>query len=132
MNAVPGDRMPDDLLAAARKAAASAYAPYSETRVGAALLATDGKVYTGCNLEVINLAGSICAERGALACAVAAGARSFTAVAIVSDRVPECYPCGICREVLREFGNMAVIVEDSGGAVIVSDLADLIPHHFKE
>jgi cytidine deaminase len=128
---VPEGLNAEYLLNAASRAAASGYAPYSGTQVGAALIAAGGKLYTGCNLEVINFSGSICAERGALAAAVVAGERGFTAVAVMSESFPDCYPCGICREVLGEFGDMKVVVRNASGEPVVTDLSALIPGHFK-
>jgi cytidine deaminase len=118
------------LLAEAHRAAEAAYAPYSGTQVGAALLCSHGHVYAGCNIEVVNLSGSICAERSALAQAISAGCRSFAYVAVVSSKMPECYPCGVCREVLAEFGPVKVLVEgSSSGENLTTELATLLPHH---
>ena len=91
------------LLKAAALAAAKAYAPYSRYKVGAAIRARDGSVFTGCNVENASYGLTMCAERVAFASAVAAGHRKFTAIAIAaSGRLPP-YPCGACRQVMAEF-----------------------------
>ena len=91
------------LEATARKAAEGAYCPYSNYRVGAALLADDGRVVTGCNIENASYGATLCAERVALATALAAGIRRFTALAIAAGEQTPAPPCGICRQMLSEF-----------------------------
>jgi cytidine deaminase len=92
-----------ELLQHAAKALENSYAPYSRFRVGAALLTEDGQVFTGCNVENASYGLSNCAERTAVFKAVSNGKKSFRAIAIVSDRTNPVYPCGACRQVLREF-----------------------------
>jgi len=117
------------LVAAAKRAREAAYAPYSKYRVGAALLAESGGVYTGCNVENASFGAAICAERSALCAAVAAGERTFSAIAVVADTLP--YPCGICRQCLSEFSpQMRVIVADAAGACRVCTLSELLPCAF--
>ena len=119
----------DELVALAKEARCNAYAPYSGFAVGAALLATSGRVYTGCNVENASYGLSICAERVALFKAVAAGERGFTAIAVVTET--GATPCGACRQVLQEFGgDLRVIVVDLRGERRVYALEELLPHGF--
>ncbi len=117
------------LLAEARAVQARAYAPYSHFAVGAALLAHSGVIYTGCNVENASYGLGICAERNAVAHAVACGDRTFEAVAVVTEN--GVTPCGACRQVLAEFGpNMLVIVADTSGNQRRYRLSELLPDAF--
>ena len=122
------------LVAAARAAAANAHAPYSRYRVGAALLAADGTVFTGCNVENASYGLTNCAERTALFKAVSEGRRAFRAIAIAGGTVKSpAVPCGACRQVLAEFcsPDMPVAVAPlRGGAPAVRSLAAYLPFSF--
>jgi cytidine deaminase len=119
------------LCAAAQEAMVRAYAPYSDFRVGAALLSTDGTVIAGCNVENSCFPAGICAERAALAAAVALGHREFTHLAIVTEAGEPAAPCGICRQVLVEFApDLHVTSRTTSGAEARWSLADLLPHPF--
>ena len=108
-----------------------AYAPYSNFRVGAALLASDGSISEGCNVENAAYPVGICAERGALAAAVARGSRTFEAIAIATEADEPTPPCGMCRQMLEEFSPhmLVVSVTRSGGEARWS-LDDLLPKAF--
>ncbi|MEX2043875.1 MAG: cytidine deaminase [Opitutus sp.] len=95
---------------AARAAARAAYAPYSRFRVGAAVLAESGGIYTGCNVENASYGLSNCAERTAIFSAVAAGERSLRAVLVVTPTSKPAMPCGACRQVINEFGPEAAVI----------------------
>jgi cytidine deaminase len=120
------------LLDAARAAKERAYAPYSEFRVGAALESTDGRIFTGCNVENASYPVTICAERVALGTAVASGALSFERLAIATDAAAPTPPCGMCRQALSEFGLDLEIESVAGdGTCRRWRLRDLLPAHFE-
>ncbi|WP_439799569.1 cytidine deaminase [Treponema sp.] len=112
------------------------YAPYSNFHVGAALLADDGKIYTGCNIENSAYGPSNCAERTAVFKAVSEGCRKFRAIAIVGGKngKPEsfCSPCGVCRQVLAEFCDkeFKVVMAKSPDEYRVMTLGQLLPESF--
>lgn len=115
-----------ELLAAARAARERAYAPYSRFKVGAALRAASGRIYTGCNVENVSFGGTICAERTAIVKAVSEGERQFEAIAVVTQT--GISPCGICRQVMLEFApTMTIIIADTQGNVRVTSLPELLP-----
>ncbi|MBQ8955209.1 MAG: cytidine deaminase [Clostridia bacterium] len=107
-----------------------AYAPYSHFRVGACILTEDGRAFTGCNIENASYGATICAERTAAVKAVSEGATRFLAIAIAGEQ-EAAWPCGICRQFLREFGpNMRVIVGQKGGPIYTATLDELLPKSF--
>lgn len=121
-----------DLVAAALRARAQAYAPYSRFRVGAALRLEDGTVVTGANVENAAYPATICAERVAVGYAVAHGARSFRQLAVAGTGPGVCTPCGTCRQVLNEFAPaLEVFATGEGGTVSRYVLGrDLLPDGF--
>lgn len=109
-----------------------AYAPFSQFKVGAALLCTDGSVYTGCNIENSTYGATNCAERTAIFKAVSEGRREFSAIAITSSGGELTFPCGICRQVLSEFSpEMRIILSDKDDNIKTFSLSELIPHSFR-
>ena len=124
-----------ELLMKAVSARELAYAPYSNHKVGAALLGKSGKIYTGCNVENAAYTPTNCAERTAIFKAVSEGEREFDAIAVVGglgDKLSEvCAPCGVCRQVLAEFcdGNLRIIMGTPDN-IKVSTLAELLPLSF--
>ncbi len=119
------------LAAAARRAAKRAYAPYSKFAVGAAILTTDGEIYTGCNVENASYGLTNCAERTAIFSAVAAGHRKIACVAVYTPTERPTAPCGACRQVIYEFGPAARVVSLCNGRERI-DLAitNLLPGAF--
>ena len=119
------------LLDRAREARRNAYAPYSEFPVGAALLARDGRVFTGVNVENVSYGLGNCAERVAIGKAVSEGAQEFTAIAVVGpeDDV-SCSPCGACRQVMHEFAPEMVLVTPDGAGWRADRIMDLLPGAF--
>jgi cytidine deaminase len=119
------------LVARARAVAARAHSPYSGVRVGAALLASDGRIFEGCNVENASYGLTICAERAAVSAAVAAGARQFEAIALWTNLRSAPAPCGACRQVLHEFApRLAVLGRGRRGAIVATPLAELFPAAF--
>ena len=119
----------DKLIASAAAARERAYAPYSNFKVGAALKARSGRVYTGCNVENAAYGPSMCAERTAIFKAVSEGEREFEAIAVVTENGVS--PCGSCRQVMMEFApDMAVIIADTQGRARFTTARDLLPDGF--
>ncbi len=120
------------IIEAARAASFRAYAPYSDFRVGVALLTEGGAVHAGCNVENASYGLATCAERNAAAAMVLAdpGDRKVQLVAIVSPNTAPCFPCGACRQVLREFGCKEVVVLEASGSPRRYPLDVLLPHAF--
>lgn len=126
------------LIKNALQARKMAYAPYSGFTVGAALLAQDGQIFEGCNIESATFSPTNCAERTALFTAVAKGVKDFEAIAVVGGKVGEivldfCAPCGVCRQMLAEFcepESFKIIIAKSESEYIVKTLEELLPMSF--
>jgi cytidine deaminase len=118
------------LMRAAMGARARAYAPYSGFTVGAAIQAKSGALYIGCNVENASYGATICAERAAMAAAVAAGERELIALAISTAAKTPTPPCGICRQCLVELAPKLPIRSYTGDAYAEYDLGSLLPHAF--
>ena len=124
------------LCAAAIEAMGKAYAPYSGYKVGAALLTTDGKVYTGCNIENASYTPTVCAERTAIFKAVSEGDRDFAMIAICGGKdgviTGSFPPCGVCRQVMAEFcsKDMPVLMVSGVDSHTAVELGDLLPYAF--
>jgi cytidine deaminase len=137
------DALKRRLVAAAQRAAASAYAPYSKFRVGAAVLGDNGRMYSGANVENSSYGLTICAERAAVFATVAAGCRRIKAVAVFArptqskfvnrrSSIPSLTPpCGACLQVVNEFGPDAVILLSNGRRTDEHRLRDLLPLGFR-
>ena len=124
---IPSDQ---ELINAAIAASRHAYMPYSNYRVGAALLAADGEVYGGCNIESVSFTPTVCAERTAVFKAVSEGQREFSCIAVVTRDGGS--PCGVCRQMLYEFApDLRVILADLDGKThLVTTLRELLPQGF--
>jgi cytidine deaminase len=117
------------LVNQALQARQRAYAPYSDYAVGAAVLAADGAVIHGCNVENASYGATICAERVALTAAVAQGKRTFLAIAVATENAGS--PCGICRQVMAELGpQMTVYISDENGNFRTTTVSELLPDSF--
>ena len=126
-----------ELCKEAIRAKKQAYAPYSGFCVGAALLTASGKVYTGCNIENAAFSPTNCAERTAVFKAISEGERAFSMLAVVGGKgeeiAPATPPCGVCRQVMREFceDDFLIYIIGAEGAYEVYTLAEILPHSFK-
>ena len=122
-----------ELIKKARRARERAYAPYSKFKVGAALLAKSGKVYTGANVENAAYGLTVCAERVALFKAVTNGDKNFVKIAVVVDRDEPVTPCGACRQVLSEFASdLKIICSNLDGKTQRYTLRELLPEAFEK
>ena len=121
----------EQVLAMAREVRRRAYAPYSHFRVGAVLEADDGTLHEGCNVENASLVLTICAERAALASAVALGHKAFRRLVLVTGGKEPIPPCGACRAVLAEFGSDLSILAEAGGERREWRLDELHPLPFR-
>ncbi len=121
----------DVLISAARQARENAHAPFSDFRVGAALRAGSGRIYTGCNIENATLGLTCCAERVAIFKAMSEGERDFNAIAVVTDVERLTPPCGACRQIIWEFcGDIPVFLANLHGKVEKETSAGLLPRQF--
>ncbi len=134
---LPGEAVIRSLVEQALDALPSAYAPYSRFHVAAALLCRDGSVYTGCNMENASYPAGLCAERAAFAKAVSDGKREFSGIAVLGGRdghvTDWCPPCGICRQVMREFAGPEefwIVLARSLEEYRVYTLEQLLPESF--
>lgn len=126
----------EELVALAVEAMGHAYVPYSGYQVGAALLTSDGRVYQGCNIENASYTPTVCAERTAFFKAVYDGVRDFSAIAVVGGKNGEITgffpPCGVCRQVMREFcgDDFTVYLGGVNGEIMTLTLKDILPYSF--
>lgn len=121
----------EELKAAAVAMLDRSYSPYSHFPVGAALECSDGTVFTGCNIENASYSPTICAERAAVAKAISEGHRDFVRLVVAGRSRDFCVPCGVCRQVLREFApDLEIICLNGAGEEKVFSLPELLPHSF--
>lgn len=130
------ESMREELIRRAFGVLEYAYAPYSKFKVAAALLTKSGKIYTGCNIENAALSPGNCAERTAIFKAVSEGEKDFAAICIVNEDAQGnhdyCPPCGVCRQVMREFcfDDFRILLGGADGAIRAFTLAQLLPESF--
>jgi cytidine deaminase len=122
----------EELLAAARQAREKAYAPYSNFRVGAAVLSSDGRIFSGCNVENASLGMTCCAERNAVFAMVAAGEREIREILVIGESEEFIPPCGACRQVIAEFAQPSAVVHmcNRTGACRETTVSELVPFIF--
>jgi cytidine deaminase len=123
----------EELLAAARQAREKAYAPYSNFRVGAAVLGSDGRIFSGCNVENDSLGLTCCAERNAIFSMVAAGEREIKEILVIGETEEFLPPCGACRQVIAEFASPSAVVHmcNHTGACRDITVSELVPFIFR-
>lgn len=120
-----------ELIEKAKKNMENSYSPYSNFKVGACLLCSDGTIFTGCNIENGSYGATNCAERTAIFKAVSEGKRNFSKIAIVSSSGDLTFPCGICLQVMAEFMiDKEVILEDNNGDIKIFKVKELLPFAF--
>jgi cytidine deaminase len=121
-----------ELLATARKARAKAYAPYSNFHVGAAVLASSGRIFSGCNVENASYGLTCCAERNAIFAMVGAGEKTIREILVIGESKEFLPPCGACRQVIAEFAAPAVKVHMANrqGACLTTTVGELVPFIF--
>ena len=119
------------LMEMAKEASTNAYCKYSNFKVGACVLTTSGKTFKGCNFENSSYGLAICAERCAVGAAIVNGESKIDAIAIYSPNTDNCYPCGACRQVLKEFKKEDVyVITEENGELKVTKLSYLLPESF--
>ncbi len=120
-----------ELIEAAREVRERAYAPYSNFKVGAAVRTKSGKIYTGCNVESASYGLTVCAERVAVWKAVSEGEKEFTDIAVVADTEDLTPPCGVCRQIIWEFGgDIPITFSNLNGKVETVKMSELLPRAF--
>ncbi len=120
-----------ELIKLALEAREKAYVPYSKFKVGAAILTKSGKIFTGCNIESASYTPTICAERTALAKCVSEGHTDIEKIAVVGSLQKISYPCGVCRQFLREFGSDIVVISATGEDNYTEyKLSEILPNSF--
>lgn len=123
----------NELIRAAIKAREMAYVPYSNFKVGAAVLTEDNKIYSGCNIENASFGATNCAERTAIFKAISEGYRNIKAIAIIGDTRNHTFPCGICRQVMVEFAqneDMDIILVKNENEYIIKKMHEVLPGAF--
>ena len=122
------------IISKALEARENAYVPYSNFKVGAAVITEDGSVYTGCNIENASYGATNCAERTAIFKAVSEGHKRIKAIAVVGDTKNYTYPCGICRQVIEEFAeeNIKILVVKNESDYLVKTLEEILPGAFSK
>ncbi|MBO1005952.1 cytidine deaminase [Pseudogracilibacillus auburnensis] len=123
----------EKLIEEATKARENAYVPYSSFKVGAALLANSGKIYSGCNIENSSFSLTCCAERTAIFKAISEGEKNFQAMAVIADSKGAVSPCGACRQVMAEFftEDVTIYLTNLTGKTKEITVAELLPYSFK-
>lgn len=121
-----------EIIVAAQAVRQNAYVPYSNFKVGAAVLTEGGEIYTGCNVENASYGLCNCAERTAIFKAVSEGERDFVAIAIIADTQKPVAPCGACRQVMAEFGIQKIIMCNLHGEQKIATLEELLPYSFEK
>ena len=124
----------EEILDIAKQAAKNSYSPYSRFPVGACALYENGNIYTGCNVENSSYGLTLCAERNAISNAIASGETSkLIKVAIYSPNSKKCFPCGACRQWMREFEKgqkIKIVLEDENSNACLYDIDELLPYSF--
>ena len=121
----------EELVDAAKTARENSYAPYSDFRVGAAIEMEDGEIYSGCNVESASYGLTVCAERVAIWKAISEGKHKVKGIAVVADTKELTPPCGVCRQIIWEFGgNIPVTLANLNGGRETIEMKDLLPRAF--